>query len=155
MAIEIERKFLVVNDGWRNSVVRVQHIRQGYIAHDGNRSVRIRRADEEAYITVKGNRSGISRQEFEYKIPVSDADEMLDKLCFHNVIEKIRHTVIYRDLTWQIDVFSGPEMGIVIAEVELTSVEQNIIAPDWAGEEVTRSEQHRNSSFIARRGQKN
>src|SRR5262245_12764661 len=104
MGIEIERKFLVVSDAWRASAQRVL-IRQGYLSSDGERTVRIRVRGDEAFITIKGMPTGISRPEYEYPIPLGDANEMLGRLCLRPLIEKYRHHVWHAGLLWEVDEF--------------------------------------------------
>ena len=136
MALEIERKFLVTNDSWRRGAT-AERIRQGYLCSFADRTVRLRIADDRAFLTIKGAKSGISRFEYEYAIPVQDAAEMLDRLCPRPLIEKMRHHVIVDGQTWVIDVFDGDNAGLIVAEAELEDETQDLELPDWAGEEVT------------------
>ena len=116
MAREIERKFRVIGDGWR-SAGNGKRIRQGYLSIDPDRTVRIRRTAEAAWITIKGRSVGATRAEFEYAIPVRDADEMLDTVCVQPPIEKVRHLVSFGGCDWEVDVFEGANAGLVIAEL--------------------------------------
>lgn len=134
--IEIERKFLVTADDWRRGA-RAIRIRQGYIASQKGLTVRVRQKNDTAYLTVKANRDRDSRYEFEYRIPTSDADLMLAELCALPPIEKTRYEVDIDGHTWEIDVFEGPNDGLVIAEIELASVDQAFTKPAWAGPDVT------------------
>ena len=144
MAKEIERKFLVKDDSWHALVTETHHIRQGYLAHTNNATVRVRLLnDTEACLTVKGRTSGISRDEFEYPIPVEDARDML-ALCLGNVIEKRRHIIPNGDLQWEVDVFEADHTGLIIAEIELLSEDQDFNRPDWLGEEVSDSPRYFN-----------
>jgi CYTH domain-containing protein len=136
MAIEIERKFLVINDGWKSAAAGVI-CRQGYIPATDDFSVRIRTADDKAFIAVKQRRTGIARAEYEYAIPLSDAAEMLASLERGGIVEKVRYEVPFEGLTWEVDVFGGDNKGLIVAEVELTSEEQPIVLPGWVGQEVT------------------
>jgi adenylate cyclase len=144
VAVEIERKFIVTGDGWRAAIVRTRHMRQGYLA-SGAMQVRIRRADDEAFLTIKGNRKGISRTEFEYPIPPDDADGMLDSLCLHPPIEKTRYEVQHGGHLWEVDVYSGRHEGLIVAEVELDAVDEHFEAPSWIGEDVTEDRRYSNA----------
>jgi adenylate cyclase len=147
MPVEIERKFLVKSDAWRKTAGIGRRFCQGHISKGSLSSVRVRRAADKAYLTVKGARIGIARAEFEYEIPVEHAEEMLQSLCAKPLLEKTRYCVIYDDVTWEIDVFAGPAEGLVIAEVELSSVDQEVSMPEWIGVEVTNDPRYRSSSI--------
>lgn len=147
MGIEIERKFLVRDRSFLDAVAGVAY-RQGYLSTDPDRTVRIRRAGEHGYVTVKGRSHGAARAEFEYEIPVADADEML-ALCIPPVIEKVRHRVQHAGRTWEVDVFGGANEGLVVAEVELPSEDAAVDLPDWIGDEVTDDRRYFNASLIA------
>src|SRR3712207_607870 len=121
MPVEIERKFLVVGDGWKPLARSSQRLRQGYLSLGPGPTVRVRRAGPMAFITVKGD-GQIARPEFEYEVPVEDAEAMLAHLCHRPLIEKTRHEVWHSGLLWQLDVFEGDHDGLVLAEVELASV---------------------------------
>jgi len=151
MGIEIERKFLVIGENWRAEADEGSRIRQAYLANGGGASVRVRRANDRAWITVKGEREGIARPEFEYEIPCPDADEMLTSLCGGPILEKVRYRVMRGALVWEIDVFEGVASGLVIAEVELASIDQPLDRPEWIGDEVTHDRRFRNAA-IARDG---
>jgi len=135
--IEIERKFLVKGD-FLPYTTKKERIIQAYICNTPEKNVRVRIKEEKAYITIKGpsGKNGFSRCEFEYEIPVADAEEML-KLCESGFIEKTRHYVTYENHTFEIDVFSGANEGLVLAELELESEQEPFAKPDWLGEEVT------------------
>lgn len=143
MAIEIERKFLVRNDNWRTGSAGIS-CRQGYVPTTGDFTVRVRTADDRAYIAVKQRRAGISRSEYEYEIPLADAREMLAGLDRGAIIEKTRYKVPFGGLVWEVDVFSGENKGLIVAEVELESEDQPFELPDWAGREVTEEPQYLN-----------
>jgi CYTH domain-containing protein len=147
MPLEIEHKFLVVSDAWRAQATGRRY-RQGYLSVDPERSVRVRQVDEQGWLTIKGVTRGAARAEYEYEIPVNDAEEILDSLCMHPLIEKIRYLVQYHGMTWEIDVFSGDNAGLVIAEVELESESQAFDLPDWIGEEVTGDPRYYNASLV-------
>ena len=137
MPTEIERKFLVANDGWKQSVVRSVRIRDGLIAVYLGRKARVRILGDQATIALKGQRNGLGRSEFEYAIPISDAEEMLRTMCDDRVLEKIRYYIPHVGLTWEIDVYDGILKGVVIAEVELDRDDRLLELPDWVGKEVT------------------
>ena len=141
MGTEIERKFLVcgsIPEGTSSRLV------QAYLSLDPQRTVRIRLDDETAFITIKGEMEGISRSEFEYEIPHADGEEML-KLAEGAVIEKIRHRILIGKHTWEVDVFSGANEGLVVAEIELESEDEAFEKPDWIGEEVTSDSRYINA----------
>jgi len=137
MAVEVERKFLVVHDGWKSSVLRSARIRDGLIAIQDGRKARVRILGDSATIAIKGSHKGPSRPEFEYPVPMADAEEMLRFLCDDRILEKVRHYVSSGALTWEIDVYSGILLGIIIAEVELDREGAPVELPDWVGTEVT------------------
>ncbi|MFM6190293.1 CYTH domain-containing protein [Planktothrix sp.] len=147
MATEIERKFLVKGDGWRSLGVG-EIYRQGYIANNNGRTVRVRVVGEQGYLTIKGSTTGMKRAEFEYKIPVEDAQELLETLCDRPLIEKTRYKILMGDLTWEVDEFWGENQGLILAEVELETEYQNIDIPDWIGEEVTSDPRYYNSNLV-------
>lgn len=149
MALEIERKFLVAGDGWRRNAGPGERFCQGHVARGGRASVRVRRAADKAYITVKGERDGIVRSEFEYEIPVQDAEEMLQTLCVRPLLEKTRYEVEHAGMTWEVDVYSSPADGLVLAEVELEHVDQPVSLPDWIGDEVTHDPHYRSAAIAA------
>ena len=137
MAVEIERKFLLRNDSWCGEVTRRQEIRDGLIAIAGNRKVRVRICDEHATLTVKSKTAGLANAEFEYEIPLADAEEMMAHHCLRAGLEKTRHFVPHEGRTWQIDVYKGILAGVVLAEVELPSETAELSLPPWVGREVT------------------
>lgn len=145
MATEIERKFLVSNDNWRLVAEVGKKYRQGYLAK-GNCTVRVRTAGSKGFITIKGKSQGISRPEFEYEIPFSDAEEMF-RLCPGSLITKTRFIVLHEGHTWEIDVFDGENEGLIIAEIELKAEQENFSIPEWAGKEVSEDRRFSNSSL--------
>lgn len=151
MRVEIERKFLVANDGWRSAVSNVRYLKDGLIGQSVLGKARVRLERDRAVLTVKGARSdaAIARPEFEYEIPRADAEAMLGSVCLGRMIEKTRHSVPHEGLVWEIDVFGGAFVGIVLAEVELEDVAQPFSRPDWLGEEVTGDPRFRQSSLFA------
>ena len=137
MALEIERKFLVDTDDkpWKDNS-SVSFIKQGYLCDDVKRSVRIRIADAHAFLTIKGESKGMTRNEFEYPIPIADAKQLL-AMCLHSIIIKTRYTINIDGQTWEVDEFHQDNEGLIVAEVELASTEQEISLPDWIDVEVT------------------
>ena len=148
MAREIERKYLVVDDAWRSGAVGTV-FRQGYLSTVKERTVRVRVAGERAYLTIKGITVGAVRSEFEYEIPRTDADQMLDELCEQPLIEKTRYEIEAGELTWEIDEFAGVNEGLIVAEVELEDEAQEIALPDWVGMEVSHDPRYFNANLIA------
>jgi adenylate cyclase len=143
MALEIERKYLVDLSKWSPADQGTKMI-QAYLGLAPNPTVRIRISGEKAFLTIKGRSASISRPEFEYEVPVDDASEML-KLAISNPVEKTRYEVMHDGFLWEIDVFSGKNTGLVVAEIELESENQQILKPDWILEEVTYDERYYNS----------
>ena len=145
MPREIERKFLVASDSWRGRAVGVIY-RQGYLSTDPERIVRVRTAGDDAFLTVKGLTTGNSRLEFEYPIPFADAEQML-ALCKGPLVEKTRFEIPYAGKIWQVDEFLGDNLGLIVAEVELSSDADRIELPDWIGNEVSSDPRYYNSSL--------
>ena len=148
MPSEIERKFLVLDDSWRDGAEGVR-ISQGYLSQDPERTVRIRIGGESAWLTIKGRTQGITRAEFEYEIPVGEARELLE-LCLPAVIDKTRYRVSSGGHEWEIDVFHGDNAGLVIAEVELADEAISPELPPWIGAEVSADARYFNSCLAAR-----
>ncbi|MGB3135621.1 MAG: CYTH domain-containing protein [Nodosilinea sp.] len=146
MGQEIERKFLVVGDGWRIAA-QGELLCQGYIPTQDARTVRVRQIGDRAYITLKGPAVGLVRPEFEYPIPLEDARLILDTLCQPPFVEKTRHRLPLGDIVWEIDEFWGDNQGLIVAEVELTSPDQFVDLPEWVGAEVTDDPRYQNSSL--------
>lgn len=144
MAVEIERKFLVVGDGWR--AASGVFYSQGYLNRDKARTVRVRIAGEQAFLTIKGVSVGASRAEFEYPIPLWDARELL-ALCEQPLIEKNRRKILYEGFVWEVDEFLGENLGLVVAEIELPAEDTIFARPDWVGEEVTEDVRYFNSNL--------
>jgi adenylate cyclase len=141
--LEIERKFLVANDGWKKYVVRHSNIRDGLIANNDGHKARVRAADDKASITLKSRKVGLVRTKFEYEIPYVDAEEILRTMCDGNILGKVRHFVIHEDATWEVDVYDGILKGIVLAEIELSRPDQDLQIRDWVGAEVTGDPRYR------------
>lgn len=148
MGKEIERKFTVVNDDWKSAVSRSCRYRQGYMGTDKLSSVRIRIEGDKANINIKSATLGITRQEYEYDIPLADAEEMLNNLCHPPLIEKTRHFVSYDGKTWEIDVFEGDNDGLIVAEIELDNEHEDVSLPDWAGEDVSHDTRYYNVCLV-------
>jgi adenylate cyclase len=145
MALEIERKFLVAGDAWRN--VEGVVFRQGFLNTHKERTVRVRVGDNRAKLTVKGINRGAVRTEYEYDIPVADARELL-LLCEQPIIEKIRRRIPHEGLVWEVDEFLGENEGLIVAEVELDREDQPFAKPAWAGAEVTHDPRYYNANLI-------
>lgn len=135
MATEIERKFLVISDDWRAGPPGVS-ICQGYLCREPERTVRVRISGEKAFLTIKGMSHGISRQEFEYAIPVEEARPLLE-MCLPPVLEKIRHERWHGGHLWEVDEFLGENAGLIVAEIELEADDIEFPLPGWAGQEVS------------------
>jgi adenylate cyclase len=143
MAVEIERKFLVASDQWKKSVTGSVHIRDGLVAYDHGKKVRVRIADGRATLTLKGYRAGLTRGEFEYPIPLSDAEDIISTMCDGQTLEKRRHFLLFEGTRWEVDVYEGLLAGVVIAEVEMTTATQAVAIPGWVGQEVTGDPKYR------------
>lgn len=146
MATEIERKFLVCSDGWRQGVTATCALRQGYLAIDDGNSVRVRTDGSRAWLTIKGRASGMTRPEFEYEIPAADAEGLLE-LCRGRLVEKTRHLVPSGANVWEVDEFCGDNAGLVVAEIELPDEEAAFSRPDWVGQEVTADSRYLNANL--------
>lgn len=147
MELEIERKFLVKNDKWRTDAVGAIEMKQGYLNSAVERTVRIRIAGEKGILTIKGRSENLTREEFEYEVPLSDAYRLIE-LCEKPIIEKTRYLCPSKEVTWEIDEFKGENAGLVIAEIELNSEDQKIEIPEWIGEEVSTDPKYYNASLI-------
>jgi adenylate cyclase len=152
MSIEIERKFLIRSDDWKSHVVKKVMFRESLIAIHNDRKVRVRISDgTKATITVKGPRTHLKRLEYEYEIPISDAEEMLQSLCRGPQLEKVRHFVMHEGSLWHVDVYDGILNGTVIAEIELKSEDQQFNKPEWIGKEVSGDFAYRKVNMVANR----
>ena len=147
MAKEIERKFLIDISGVE-SIGSGSRIKQGYISTTDNTAVRIRVSGTVAYLTLKGENQGATRPEFEYEIPIEDANEIIKELCSGPVIDKTRYLVEYGSHTWEIDVFHGDNDGLIVAEVELESETEEVDLPKWVINEVTGEVKYYNTSLL-------
>jgi len=148
MAKEIERKYLVINDSWKKYIKTKKLYRQGYIPTASLTVVRVRISDNIAYLTIKGQNDGITRLEYEYPIPIGDANEIIKNFCPRPLIEKKRFEVLYNGLVWEIDVFFGENEGLIIAEIELKNQNQKINLPPWIGKEVSDDPKYYNVNLI-------
>jgi adenylate cyclase len=148
MPQEIERKFLLASDAWRSLVTRRRLMSQGYIATTGRVSVRVRVSDGEAWLNIK--RGGLEpvRDEYEYSIPLDDARALLESAPEQPIVEKTRHWVPYAGVEWEIDEFHGQNEGLIVAEIELTDVQQRFARPPWLGKEVTEQSRYYNVSLV-------
>jgi adenylate cyclase len=150
MATEIERKFLLRDDSWRDGdIVKKTRYRQGYLTSGAASSVRVRISDHDAYLNIKSATLGIKRQEYEYPIPEADAREILDTLCHRPLIEKTRYYLNYQGHTWEVDVFEGDNEGLVVAEVEMESEDESFERPPWLGAEVSDDPRYYNTCLVS------
>ena len=146
--MEIERKFLVNIEAWKRvDKPKGKEIIQAYLTNEIEKSIRIRVKDDQAFITVKGKQRGISRHEFEYEIPVSDAKEMI-RLFADSTIEKLRYEIPTNQHVWEVDVFKGKLTGLVLAEIELTNENDLFDLPNWVGQEVSTDPNYLNANLI-------
>ena len=148
MGVEIERKFLVSDDSWREAADVGTAYRQGYLIGSQQASVRVRIEGETAKLNIKSATLGIQRQEFEYEIPLDEAKEILDTLCEQPQIEKVRHKLYHAGHLWEIDVFSGANQGLIVAEVELSHVDEALELPAWVGQEVSDDPRYYNVCLV-------
>ena len=148
MPIEIERKFLLVNNNWRELVKYSHRIRQGYMGEIGQASVRIRVQGDKANINIKSATLTMRRMEYEYEIPLPEAEEMLDQLCNQPQVDKTRYIVEQGKHKWEIDEFYGDNQGLVMAEIELSDEMEAFDKPEWLGKEVTQDPRYYNVNLI-------
>jgi CYTH domain-containing protein len=146
MPSEIERKYLVLEGAWKPSSPGVLY-RQGYLSSAEQRVVRVRIAGDQAFLTVKGPTTGVTRLEFEYPIPLHDAAVMLDRLCEQPLIEKTRYCEEFAGHRWEIDEFHGDNSGLLIAEIELASQTEQYEVPPWAAIDVSHDPRYFNSNL--------
>ena len=147
MGEEIERKFLVRDDSWRAGATGTP-FRQGFLSTDPERTVRVRSAGKRGTLTIKGKSVGAWRIEYEYEIPLDDAERMLDTLCRRPLIEKTRYELPAGAHVWEVDVFEGDNEGLIVAEIELSSEDAAFERPPWLGEEVTGDPRYFNSNLV-------
>lgn len=149
MPKEIERKFLVKGNDYRSFVKSVK-INQGYVSQQADCVVRVRVQDDNAYLTLKGRQKGITRDEFEYEIPISEAKEILKTLCLGGRVEKIRYEGEVNKRIWVVDEFLGDNLGLVLAEIELDSEDEEIQLPEWIEREVSHDFRYSNAELSKR-----
>ena len=147
MGKEIERKFLVRDDSFR-SLAKGTSYRQGYLNSTKERVVRVRTIDDKGFLTIKGITTGATRAEYEYEIPLKEAEAMLDELCEQPLIEKKRYKIAHKGFIWEVDEFFGENQGLIFAEVELESEDQQFDKPEWITDEVTGDPKYFNSNLI-------
>ena len=147
MGLEIERKFLVIGDQWKEGATG-SFLRQGYLSLHPDRVVRIRIENDQAMLNIKKNQTGLVRHEWEYPVPVEDAAFFLENMCEKSLIEKKRYRIPYAGMLWEVDEFFGENADLVVAEIELESEDQHFEKPAWAGEEVTHDLRYYNSQLI-------
>lgn len=147
MAIEIEHKFLLASDDWRSHIQKSVKYKQGYLSSQQTSSIRVRIADNQAWLNIKSATIGTKRQEFEYEIPLPDAEEIINTLCCKPLIEKTRHFVPHDENLWEIDEFEGVNKGLVVAEIELPEVGKSFAKPRWLGAEVTHELRYYNNNL--------
>ena len=146
MAIEIERKYLVKSPPLHLAEKRL-HIKQGYIVNDQKQVIRIREKGDEYFLTIKGNQIGISRLEYDFPISKKDANELISNFCRDTIIEKTRHYLRFKDHIWEIDEFHKKNQGLVVAEIELNSENENFELPSWVEKEVTLEKKYYNMNL--------
>ena len=147
MGKEIEKKFLIANDDWRQLGTGKPYC-QGYLNAEKGRTVRVRTISDRGILTIKGPSEGAARLEYEYDIPVDEALEMLDRLCHKPLIEKTRYKIDYAGFTWEIDEFIGENEGLLFAEIELQYEGQEFETPPWIGREVTGDSRYYNANLV-------
>ena len=147
MPQEIERKFLLANDSWRDKVDSKTSLKQGYLSSKKEATVRIRLENNSGILAIKGKTEGVTRSEFEYIIPVEEAEQLL-LLCEKQLIEKTRHIIRQGVHTWEIDEFEGENQGLIIAEIELKSEDEYFVKPTWLGEEVSEDARYYNACLV-------
>jgi len=148
MAYEIERKFLLGSDAWRTQVYQTRNIQQAYFCNTEKASLRIRIADQQGFISTKSMTDAIRRHEFEYEIPLQDAQFMLDFMCLGSAIIKLRHLIRIDNHVWEIDEFHGDNEGLIVAEIELEHEDQPFARPAWLGPEVSHDRRYFNMSLV-------
>ena len=148
MGIEIERKFLMNPEKWEHLEKPVgEFYRQGYLLTDPTKTIRVRQTSEQGFLTIKGISVGATRKEFEYEIPLEEAKELLDQFSVAE-LSKIRYKISIGNHVWEVDEFSGKNAGLIVAEIELTSEDEDFEIPDWIGREVTGAEKYYNSNLV-------
>ncbi len=149
MAVEIEHKFLLANNDWRKQVSYSVQYKQGYLSALATSSIRVRISDDHAWLNIKSATIGTQRHEYEYEIPLSDAQEIITNLCRKPIVEKTRHIVIDDGNTWEIDEFEGDNKDLIVAEIELSEVGAVFSTPAWLGKEVTSDLRYYNNNLAS------
>jgi adenylate cyclase len=147
MALEIEHKFLLNNDTWHQHIDRSVYYKQGYLSSTEKNSIRVRISDKHAWLNIKSAVIGTHRHEYEYEIPLEEANEILEMLCHKPLIEKTRHFVYHDKHVWEIDEFMGDNEGLIVAEIELTKIDEKFEKPTWIGQEVTHDLRYYNNNL--------
>jgi len=150
MGLEIERKFLVSDDSWRDRVQRSIDIKQGYLAQDERSAIRVRIFDDRAHLNIKSTDDGIHRHEFEYEIPLADARDLFSHVVQGPVIAKIRHEIPIGPHLWEVDEFLGANAPLIVAEIELAHADESFERPSWLGEEVSTDPRYYNSNLAGK-----
>jgi adenylate cyclase len=148
MGIEIERKFLLKDDSWRQQADAGTRYRQGYLIGAKQASVRVRIEGDRAFLNIKSMTLGVTRHEYQYPIPLVEANELLDTLCEKPLVEKTRYKIEHAGHEWEVDVFAGVNTGLVVAEVELQSEHEQLVLPAWAGLEVSDDPRYYNVNLV-------
>ena len=147
MGQEIERKFLVNLSKWQQLVKpKGNHLRQGYLLTDPNKTIRVRQTSDKGFLTIKGLSVGATRPEYEYEIPINETIELLDNFSVSE-LSKIRYIILFGDKIWEVDEFLGDNLGLIVAEIELESEDETFEIPDWIDKEVTDQEKYYNSNL--------
>ncbi|KIA91928.1 adenylate cyclase [Pedobacter kyungheensis] len=147
MGKEIERKFLINQQKWDSLIKPAgKQFRQGYLLTDKDKTVRVRATETKGFLTIKGQTIGATRLEYEYEIPLSEAVELLDHFS-QSELSKTRYEIVFEDKIWEVDVFSGRNEGLIVAEIELESETETFSLPDWVSHEVTEEEKYYNSNL--------
>jgi len=147
MATEIEHKYLVDLELWSEIVPdRSVQMSQAYMKTDGHKTIRVRTTNSTAFLTIKGKTTGFSRSEFEYEIPLKDGRELMEEFC-DQIVEKIRHYIVYEGKVWEVDQFSGKNEGLIVAEIELETEDEEYSLPPWIGKNVTAEGKYTNASL--------
>ena len=148
MGIEIERKFLMNPEKWEHLEKPLgEFYRQGYLSTDPTKTIRVRQTSKQGFLTIKGISVGATRKEYEYEIPLEEAKELLDQFSVAE-LSKIRYKISIGNHVWEVDEFSGKNAGLIVAEIELTSEDEDFEIPDWIGREVTGAEKYYNSNLV-------
>ncbi|MBM4206553.1 MAG: CYTH domain-containing protein [Gammaproteobacteria bacterium] len=147
MAKEIEHKFLLANEDWRTAVERTVQYKQGYLSSQPTSSIRVRITDQQAWLNIKSATVGTQRLEFEYDIPLQDAEDIISALCSKPLIEKTRYFITFDGKIWEIDEFAGENSGLIVAEIELAEEGETFSKPPWLGAEVTHDLRYYNNNL--------